>query len=117
MIVYKNKNKYNIKYVWERAVLTKGDYLIDSSSWRKNLLTTEKNARDFSWKRFLRFTDEHKQKRQFIKQVFDDDLFDKNNLPSAHLEFLPKEDYETWKELHEKSNVLTKEICLIINKK
>ncbi len=44
-------------------------------------------------------------------------LFDKNNLPSAHLEFLPKEDYETWKELHEKSNVLTKEICLIINKK
>ncbi len=44
-------------------------------------------------------------------------LFDKNNLPRAHLEFLPKEDYETWKELHEKSNVLTKEICLIINKK
>ncbi len=97
IVVFKNKNKYNIKYVWERAVLTKGDYLIDSSSWRKNLLTTEKNARDFSWKRFLRFTDEHKQKRQFIKQVFDDDLFDKNNLQNS-LEKICKSQTNTWRD-------------------
>lgn len=44
-------------------------------------------------------------------------LFDKNNLPSAHLEFLPKEDFEEWKKLHEESNILTNKICLIINKK
>lgn len=44
-------------------------------------------------------------------------LFDKNNLPSAHLEFLPKEDFEEWKKLREESDILTKEICLIINKK
>lgn len=35
-------------------------------------------------------------------------LFKKNNLPSADLQFLPKEDFEEWKRLHEESNVLTK---------
>lgn len=43
-------------------------------------------------------------------------LFKKNNLQSTHLEFLPKSDFEEWKKMHEKSNVLTKKICLIINK-
>jgi len=87
---YKNKDNFNYNFVWERAVLTKGDYLIDaqSSYSRKNLLIT--NERDFSWKRLLRIKDEKNEKdekslasrRMLIKQVFDDILFDsdRNNL-------------------------------------
>lgn len=44
-------------------------------------------------------------------------LFLKNNLPTAHLEFLPKEDFEEWKILYEQRSVLDKKICSIINKK
>jgi hypothetical protein len=44
----KNKNKYNSDFSWERAVLTKGDYFINATSWRKNMLTSDRNARGFS---------------------------------------------------------------------
>ncbi|MBP1646145.1 MAG: hypothetical protein H6Q16_1720 [Bacteroidetes bacterium] len=97
IVVFKNKNNYNSQYAWERAVLTKGEYLIESSSCRKNLLTTDKNTRDYSWKRFLRITDEHKHKRLFVKQVFDDDLFDKTNLQNS-LEKICEGKTNTWRD-------------------
>jgi len=83
IIVFENQGSYNSDFEWERAVLTKGDYLIGASSNRKNLLTTEKNTRDFSWKRLLRITEEHKTRRQYVKQVFDDELFDQLNLKQS----------------------------------
>jgi len=95
--VFENKNNYESKYVWERAVLTKGDYLIDASSWRKNLLTTDTNARDFSWKRLLRITEEYKDKRRYVKQVFDDVLFDKTNLQCS-LEKICEFKTNTWRD-------------------
>jgi len=89
------KDKDNNDFVWERAVLTKGDYLLETSSWRKNLLS--KNTRDYSWKRLLRITDEHKQKRLFVKQVFDDVLFDENNVQNS-LEKICESKTDTWRD-------------------
>jgi hypothetical protein len=79
----------DIDYLFERAVLTKGNYLIRASAYRYNLLSTTKNMRDFSWKRLLRLPasgtnqneyDEWKQRRFYIKDVFDDKLFKVNDL-------------------------------------
>jgi hypothetical protein len=95
--VFKNKNAYDNKFVWERAVLTKGDYLMNASSCRKNLLTTDSNTRDFSWKRFLRITDDYKDKRQFVKQVLDDDLFDKTDLQNS-LKKICENKTDTWRD-------------------
>jgi hypothetical protein len=95
--VFKDKKSYNSKFEWERAVLTKGDYLIEASSSRKNLLTTDRNTRDFSWKRLFRINDEHKSKRQFVKQVFADVLFDENNLQNS-LEKICKNKTYTWRD-------------------
>lgn len=75
-------------YLWERAVLSKGDYLISSSNSRFNFLSTSKNMRDFSWKRLLRLPvvsdyiegENWKSKRGFVKEVLDDLEFDSNNL-------------------------------------
>lgn len=80
----------NEDFIWERSVLTKGDYLIPSSYHRFNFLNTSKNLRDYSWKRLLRLTpigasdyDYWKVKRDFVKAVFDDPLFDINRLESS----------------------------------
>ena len=91
------ENSYNNEFLWERAVLTKGDYLLNASSSRKNLLTTDKNTRDFSWKRLLRIAEDLKSKRQLVKQVFDDDLFDKNDLKKS-LEKICENKTNTWRD-------------------
>lgn len=79
----------NVNFIWERSVLTKGNYLITSSYNRYNFLSTTKNLRDYSWKRLLRLTpigtneneyNEWKVKRDFVKAVFDDPLFNLNDL-------------------------------------
>jgi len=80
--VFDEKVKYDSEYVLQRAVMTKGDYLLGSvsnpSSFRKNLLI--RDTRDFSWKRLLIISDDNKEKRKFLQDVFDDALFDINNL-------------------------------------
>jgi hypothetical protein len=79
----------NKDFPWERAVLSKGDYLLWTTSRRRNLLSTNRNLRDFSWKRLLRLTpigteindaNNWKTNRSYVKAVFDDNLFDGNNL-------------------------------------
>jgi len=74
----------NENFLWERAVMSKGDYLITATAHRKNLLSTNKNIRDYRWKRLFRLaplgaTDqeytEWKNKRFFVKDVFDDPDF------------------------------------------
>jgi hypothetical protein len=87
--VFKDKDTYNSDYIWERAVLTKGEYALASKQNstttvnRLNLLhinTISNNIfRDYSWKRLLRI-DENLEKRKFIKDVFDDKNFKLNNL-------------------------------------
>lgn len=76
-------------FSWERAVLSKGDYLLWASSLRRNILSTNRNLRDFSWKRLLRLTpvvneindtNNWKRKRLFVKAVFDDAAFDETDL-------------------------------------
>ena len=76
-------------FVFERAVLTKGDYLTSASQHRYNLLSTNqvKNniKRDHSWKRLLRISDKEwlktniekydgkwANRRLYVKQVFDE---------------------------------------------
>lgn len=86
------KSSSDIDYLWERAVLSKGDYLIPSSAYRYNLLSTTKKMRDFSWKRLLRLppagtkepeNSEWHERRSFIQDVFDDKLFDYAHLKKA----------------------------------
>lgn len=90
-------------FVFERAVLTKGDYLTNASQFRKNLLSTNltKNniKRDHSWKRLLRITDEEnwKQKRLLVQQVFDDKRFDENDLENS-LNNICKDKTSTWRD-------------------
>ena len=86
----------DIDFLWERAVLTKGDYLSVTSSGRRNLLSTRltKNniARDHSWKRLLRLTlsvpeqskkDSWAKRREYVKAVFDDAKFEIENLKKS----------------------------------
>lgn len=78
-------------FIFERAILTKGDYLTSASQNRYNLLSTSqvKNniKRDHSWKRLLRisdkewiksnvekYDDEWANRRMYVKQVFDNIL-------------------------------------------
>lgn len=53
-------------YLWQRALLSKGDYLL-SSSRNESFLVDE--DRDVSWKRLLR---DDTSKRNFLKLLFDD---------------------------------------------
>ncbi len=90
---YSYENRVNDDFCYfERAVLTKGDYLIGSgnknNSWPKNMLNTStvKNnvKRTYSWKRLLRLPDNQddtlKECRNFVKELFDDERFDASNL-------------------------------------
>jgi len=88
----KKRNSESINYLWERVVLSKGDYLIESSSYRKNLLNSTTNMRDYSWKRLLRLTpqdinkDEEKkwkERRGFVKEIYDDQSFKKHDLKNS----------------------------------
>lgn len=61
-------------YLWERALLCKGNYLLRAG---KNLSLLKNDDRDLSWKRLLR--NDNEGKRGIVKAVFDDALFDIDN--------------------------------------
>ena len=64
--------KFN-NHLWQRALLSKGNYLISEGSNSSFLIN---NDRDISWKRLLLADkDGGKQKRLFVKEVFDDSNF------------------------------------------
>lgn len=82
----------NENFLVERAVLTKGDYLIGTSYDRYNFLSTKKNPRDYSWKRLLRLPaltansseqQDWKGKRSLVKEVLDDEKFDSNDVKKS----------------------------------
>ncbi|NOT90720.1 GmrSD restriction endonuclease domain-containing protein [Ferruginibacter sp.] len=54
------------KYLWQRALLVKGDYLLWTSRNKSFLIDDD---RDISWKRLLR---DDNYKRDFLKLLFDD---------------------------------------------
>ena len=80
-------------FLWARAVLSKGSYLIGASANRFNFLTSTKaqNFRDHSWKRMLRLppiNDKNEKvdwlkKRNYVKEVFDDTDFNTDNITSS----------------------------------
>lgn len=99
---YENR-KNNKDYVFERAVLTKGDYLTPASQYRYNLLSTNlvKNniKRDHSWKKLLRIIDEEEwiKRRSFVKDIFDDKRFKINQFESA-LVSICQDKTNTWRD-------------------
>ena len=75
-------NRVNDKdYCFERAVLTKGDYLPSANGSRWNLLSSQMNKnnllRDYSWRRSLRLGDkDFVETQRCVKAVLDDSRFD-----------------------------------------
>ncbi len=65
-------------FVWERALLAKGDYLITEGSNQSFLINFD---RDISWKRFLKRDKNHVLHSDIIKQIFNQ--LDANNLTSS----------------------------------
>jgi hypothetical protein len=82
--------KKNKEYIVERALLSKGDYLIPASNFRCNFCSSKSVGnyqRDYSWKRLLRFTIEDVDfwmgKRTIVKNLFDDRDFNSNDVEKA----------------------------------
>ena len=68
-------------FAWERAVLSKGDYLTSTTADRFNLLSSRTNKnnvdRDHSWRRLLRQeSNVWNTRQQHVKAVLDDPAFD-----------------------------------------
>lgn len=56
-------------FIWERALLAKGDYLITEGSNQSFLINFD---RDISWKRFLKRDKNHSLHSDIIKQIFNE---------------------------------------------
>lgn len=65
-------------FIWERALLAKGDYLITEGSNQSFLINFD---RDISWKRFLKRDKNHLVHSEIINQIFNE--IDINNLHSS----------------------------------
>ena len=96
----------SIDYLWERAVLSKGEYFTDKRGDKYNMLSsrdTRNNIpRDHSWKRLLRFgTASIEQKQNYVKAVLDSPAFDFNevemSLSSICADALESVDIEPWR--------------------
>lgn len=85
----------NSEFILERAVLTKGDYLIPAAQNRYNFLSSNKvnnYLRDYSWRALLRFPifsdDEEdaiywEEKRALLKELFDDKNYDYSDIAKS----------------------------------
>jgi hypothetical protein len=98
------RNRKDSQFLWERAVLTKGDYLLPSSYYRYHFLTTTGlTDRDNSWKRLLRLNREidnlavWDRKRKYVKDVFDDTRFDAKDVRSSCVEII-KDQVPDWRQ-------------------
>lgn len=84
-----NHNKMNdTSCAFERAVLSKGDYLSYTNKEKRNLMNTsnvkQNIKRDHSWKRYLRWSlhQEDQKRHGFVKAVLDDELDIQYPVPS-----------------------------------
>lgn len=91
-------------FLWARAVLSKGSYLIGASANRFNFLTTSKNLRDYSWKRMLRLPPSNdgkvdwQKKRNYVKQVLDDADFNMNDVANSLTRIFKKYNNGGWRQ-------------------
>ena len=74
-------------FAFERAVLSKGNYLSYTNKEKKNLLNTSNTKqnikRDHSWKRYLRcdgYNEDEIKRHNLVKEVLDDADLDLNDL-------------------------------------
>lgn len=92
----------NKEYSLERALLTKGNYLIPANNNRYNFGSSKHTTnyqRDYSWKRMLRFTEtlEHwKTKRMYVKELLDDKRLDITKIKTS-LELICKDTPDDWR--------------------
>ena len=92
------------EFIFERAVLVKGDHMSSASYNRYNLHSVDVSSgnikRDHSWKRLLRIenSQDMEEKKSFIKQVFDDKRMDINNIDLS-LKLICKDKTNTWRDL------------------
>jgi hypothetical protein len=96
--------KSNTEFIVQRAILSKGDYLISASSNRFNFISSKsvKNyERDFSWKRLLRVDLKEdkvwKSKRECVKNVFDDITFEAENVVDSLTKIHEKSTVTDWR--------------------
>lgn len=80
------------EYSFERALFSKGDYLLKEGS---NFSFLIDNDRDISWKRLLR--DNNGAKREYVKQIFDDPDFDIKNIQNSLEKIILKSSVTDWK--------------------
>lgn len=83
---------------WERALLTKGDYLLERGS---NRCFLENGARDANWKRLLRGSYKSdpipEQKRQYVRELLDEIDVGKGVVPSLDAVLSKPLPDEPWK--------------------
>lgn len=105
----------NKDFLLERAILTKGDYLISTSYSRYNFLSTKKNPRDYSWKRLLRLPPltanepektDWKKKRDFVKDVLDDAKFNTSDIKKSLSEICKNIPIDWRKQFVENANLI-----------
>lgn len=83
----------NLKnFVWERALLSKGDYLLSS---KLNYSFLFDNDRNISWKRLLR--DDNSGKRGFVKELLDDHNFSLEDLQDSLEKVICESDIDHWR--------------------
>lgn len=87
-------------FLWERALLSKGDYLLKKNSNYSFLINDD---RDISWKRLLR-----DDKRKLVKELFDDQMFSSSNISNSLLSIIEKSDPRDWKEPFIKNHEIIK---------
>lgn len=107
----------DVDYCFERAVMSHGDYLLEASNNRWNLLSTEtvaKNVkRDLSWKRLLRINETREdllEAKEFVKETMDDIVNVDDIVASLEHQCHNKETEDTWRNILIKSPQLIK-VC------
>lgn len=80
------------KHIWERALLSKGDYLLSKDRNYSFLINAD---RDISWKRLLR--DGNAGKRKFVRELFDDPEFNSADLVNSLDNIITQADIQDWR--------------------
>lgn len=88
---HKGLNKFPA-FIWERSLLSKGNYLLKKGANTSFLVRVERNV---SWKRLLR--DENEGKRKFVQAVFDDPEFDLHDLNGSLQRIIENSSVEDWR--------------------
>lgn len=103
----------NTSYLLERALLTKGNYLVPASNHRYNFSSkpsVPNYLRDYSWKRILRIetgdgSDKWTTRRNYIKNIFDDSRFTKQNIVKT-LSDIKNDGAPDWRNYFVKNDIL-----------